>query len=806
MYVLYPLHRRPEPPSTPSTTVSTDSNATEAASRSNFIRDIIDEDLASGTHDRVVTRFPPEPNGYLHIGHAKSIVLNFGLKRDYADQVPTRCHLRFDDTNPETEDMEYVESIKDAVHWLGYDWGEHCYHASDYFEQFYDYAVKLIKDGKAYVDSQSEAEIRENRGTVNEPGTPSPYRDRSVEENLDLFERMRAGEFEDGEHVLRAKIDMASPHMIMRDPLLFRIKHAHHYRRGDEWCIYPMYDFAHPLEDAIEDITHSLCTLEFDTNRRVYDWVLEHCLEPEELPTRPHQYEFARLNLDYTVMSKRKLLQLVEKGWVDGWDDPRLPTIAGLRRRGVTPDAIRSFCNQVGVTRSVSRVEISLFEHAIRDDLNFKAPRVMGVLDPLKVTITNFPEGKTDWIEAPHWPREIDKDDHREIPFTRTLYIDRDDFRTDPPEDFFRLAPGREVRLRYGYFITCDEVITDEDGAVVELRCTYDPETRGGNAPDGRSPKGTIHWVSADHALPAEVRLYDRLFDVPDPDGGDDDFKTHLNPGSLNVVDGFVEPSVAGDPADARYQFEREGYFWRDPEDASEDALIFNQIVPLRDTWAEREAAAEKAEMERKRREKEREKARQRERSMAGERDPVELLSANQRPRFERYRDALGLDAEDAAIIAGTDAVADFFEAALQTHDAPQPVANWVVNELMRVVKEHPVETLPFDAGQFGALVGLVDEDVITSRAAREVFEEMRASGRDPKTIVDEKGLRQIEDESALAGVVDDVLDENPDEVERYRSGERKLLGFFMGQVMRATQGTANPELARDVLQEKLEG
>ena len=786
--------------------MSTDSNSTEAAPRSNFIRDIIDEDLAAGTHDRVVTRFPPEPNGYLHIGHAKSIVLNFGLKRDYAGQVPTRCHLRFDDTNPETEDMEYVESIKDAVRWLGYDWGKHCYHASDYFEQFYDYAVKLIKDGKAYVDSQSEAEIRENRGTVNEPGTPSPYRDRSVEENLDLFERMRAGEFEDGEHVLRAKIDMASPHMIMRDPLLFRIKHAHHYRRGDEWCIYPMYDFAHPLEDAIEDITHSLCTLEFDTNRRVYDWVLEHCLEPEELPTRPHQYEFARLNLDYTVMSKRKLLQLVEDDYVDGWDDPRLPTIAGLRRRGVTPDAIRSFCNQVGVTRSESRVEISLFEHAIRDDLNFKAPRVMGVLDPLKVTVTNFPEGETDWIEAPHWPREIDKDESREIPFTRTLYIERDDFRTDPPGDFFRLAPGREVRLRYGYFITCDEVITDEDGEVVELRCTYDPETRGGNAPDGRSPKGTIHWVSADHALPAEMRLYDRLFDVPAPDDGDDDFKTHLNPDSLNVVDGFIEPSVADDPADTRYQFEREGYFWRDPEDSSADALVFNQIVPLRDPWAEREAKAEKAEMERKRREKEREKARQRERSLAGTRDPVELLADDQRARFERYRDELNLDKEDAAIIAGTDALADFFEAALDTHDAPQPVANWVVNELMRVVKERSVEELPFDAANFGTLVSLVDDGVINSRAAREVFEEMLASGRDPETIVDEEGLRQIEDESALAEAVSEVLEDNPDEVERYRSGEHKLLGFFMGQVMRATQGTANPELAREVLQEKLEG
>jgi glutaminyl-tRNA synthetase len=773
----------------------------ESTDPSNFIRDIIDEDLEAGTYgDRVVTRFPPEPNGYLHIGHAKSIVLNFGIARDYADRADTRCHLRFDDTNPETEDMEYVRSIKDAVRWLGFDWGEHCYHAADYFEQFYDYAVKLIKQGDAYVDSLSEEEIRTYRGTVNKPGRPSPYRDRSVEENLDLFERMKAGEFDDGEHVLRAKIDMKSSHMIMRDPLLYRIKHADHYRRGDAWCIYPMYDYAHCLEDAIENVTHSLCTLEFDNNRRVYNWVLEHCLDADELPTRPHQYEFARLNLDYTIMSKRKLLQLVEEGLVSGWDDPRLPTIAGMRRRGVTPDAIVNFCEQIGVTRSESRVQISLLEHAVRNDLNFKAPRVMAVLDPLKVTITNFPDDETDWIEAPHWPREIGKDDTREVPFNKTLYIERDDFREEPPEGFFRLAPGREVRLRWAYFITCDEVIRDEDGNVSELRCTYDPETRGGDAPDGRSPDATLHWVSADHAVPAEMRLYDRLFDVPVPEAGDGDFTDHLNPNSLVTQTGYIEPAIR-DLADRRVQFERQGYFWPDPEDSSTGALVYNQIVTLRDAWAEDEDTVD---MEQKRREKEEAKRRQRERSMAAQRDPVEDLSPSQRARFDRYRDTFGLGRKDAAILASDDPLALFFEEVLDTHDHPTAVANWILNELLGAIDERSPSDLPFDAAQFGRLVALIDEEVISKRAARTVLDDMLESGTDPDAIVDERDLKQIADSDALDDVVSDVLDDNPNEVARYQDGEKKLLGFFMGQVMQATRGTANPQLTRELLQEKL--
>ena len=485
----------PNPTKAAATPTDVRENGRETSS--NFIRDIIDRDLAENRHDGVVTRFPPEPNGYLHIGHAKSICLNFGIARDYAARVPTRCHLRFDDTNPTTEDPEYVESIKESVRWLGFSWDDHLYHASDYFDQLYDYAEGLIRDGHAYVDSLSEEEIRDYRGTVTEPGRPSPYRERPVAENLDLFRRMRAGAFKDGEHVLRAKIDLASPNMKMRDPLLYRIRHASHYRTGEAWPIYPMYDFAHPLSDAIEAVTHSLCTLEFDNNRELYDWVLDRTRQPP----RPHQYEFARLNLDYTVMSKRKLLELVEGGHVEGWDDPRLPTLAGMRRRGVTPEAVRTFCERIGVAKADNRIDIGLLEYSIRDDLNFRAPRVMGVLRPLKVTITNWPEDRTEWLEADYWPRDVPKEGTRKIPFGRTLYIDRSDFMEDPPKRFHRLSPGQDVRLRHAYVITCDEVVKDEHGETVELRCTYDPETKSGSGKSGRKVKGTIHWASAEHAL-----------------------------------------------------------------------------------------------------------------------------------------------------------------------------------------------------------------------------------------------------------------------------------------------------------------
>ncbi len=559
----------------------------EAKTSKDFIREIVAEDVANGKNDsRVHTRFPPEPNGYLHIGHAKSICLNFGLAAEYEQGL---CNLRFDDTNPTKESVEYVNAIKDDIHWLGFDWEDREFYASDYFEQLYEWAVKLIKDGKAYVDSLSLEEIREYRGSLTEPGRESPHRSRSVEENLDLFARMRAGEFENGAHVLRAKIDMASPNMNMRDPVMYRIMHAHHHRTGDEWCIYPMYDFTHGQSDSIEGITHSLCTLEFEHHRPLYDWYLE------QLDIyRPRQIEFARLNLNYTVMSKRKLIALVDEGHVSGWDDPRLWTIRGLRRRGYTPEAIRNFCGIVGITKYNSLSEMALLEHTLREDLNKRAARVMGVLNPLRVVIENYPENQNEELEAVNNP-EDDSMGTRMVPFSRVLYIERDDFMEDPPKKFFRLAPGREVRLRYAYFITCVEAIKDDNGEIVELRCTYDPETRGGNAPDGRKVKSTIHWVSAAHALNAEVRLYDSLFTQADPEEGDD-FRDNLNSDSLTVLsDCQVEPSLANADPQERYQFERLGYFCVDSVDSTNERLIFNRTVTLRDTWARMQKQKQKS-------------------------------------------------------------------------------------------------------------------------------------------------------------------------------------------------------------------
>ncbi len=540
-----------------------------------FIRTIVAEDLATGKHDTVVTRFPPEPNGYLHIGHAKSIALNFGV----AAENGGTCNLRFDDTNPAKEEQAYVESIIEDVRWLGYEWAGEPLYASDYFERLFAFAEELVGKGLAYVDSLSSEEIREYRGRWTEPGRESPYRSRSVEENLDLFRRMRAGEFADGEHVLRAKIDMASGNMNMRDPTLYRIRRAHHQRTGDDWCIYPMYDFAHALSDALEGITHSLCTLEFEDHRPLYDWVVGNV----ELERRPRQIEFARLALSYTLMSKRKLLQLVQDGVVTGWDDPRMPTLSGLRRRGYTARAIRSFSNRVGVTKSNSVSEIALLEHAIREDLNRTSPRVMGVLRPLRLVIENYPEGEGEELEAINNP-EDESAGTRKVPFSRVLYVEKEDFREDPPRKFFRLAPGREVRLRYAYFVRCIEAVKDSNGDVVELRCTCDPETRGGSAPDGRRVKATLHWVSAAHSIEAEVRLYDRLFDARDPAAGEP--TDHLNVSSLEVLSGCrIEPSVALAQPGARYQFERQGYFCVDP-DSAPTGLVFNRTVPLRDTWA----------------------------------------------------------------------------------------------------------------------------------------------------------------------------------------------------------------------------
>jgi glutaminyl-tRNA synthetase len=546
---------------------------------SNFIRDIVAEDLKTGRHRTVMTRFPPEPNGYLHIGHAKSICLNFGIARDFGGV----CNLRFDDTNPTKEEVEYVEAIKADVRWLGFDWEDREYYASDYFDQLCAFAVQLIKDGKAYVDSLSAEEIRAHRGTLTEPGKASPYRDRSVAENLELFERMRAGEFEDGRHVLRAKIDMAAPNLSLRDPTIYRIRKVAHHRTADRWCIYPLYDFAHGLSDSIEGVTHSICTLEFENNRPLYDWFLDNL----PVKCRPRQYEFARLNLSYTVMSKRKLLQLVQEGIVDGWDDPRMPTLSGLRRRGFTPESIRRFCDLIGVAKRDSMVDIALLEYSLREDLNQRAPRFMGVLRPLKVVIENYPAGQVEELEALNHPTDPSFGT-RQVPFSRELYIEQDDFREDPPKKFFRLAPGREVRLRYAYLITCTAVIKDAAGTITELRCTYDPATRGGNAPDGRKVKSTLHWVSAPQARRATVRLYDRLFLEADPEaacGGD--FRAALNPQALEALeDCRLEAALAGQPPGAVVQMERLGYFCADVHDHDASHPVFNRTVTLKDPWA----------------------------------------------------------------------------------------------------------------------------------------------------------------------------------------------------------------------------
>lgn len=547
---------------------------------SDFIREIVAADIASGKHNKIITRFPPEPNGYLHIGHAKSICLNFGIALEQNGE----CHLRFDDTNPEKEEVEYIDSIIEDVRWLGFNWGTKEYYASDYFDQLYEYAIELIKKGKAYVDSQSAEEMRVNRGTLTEPGKASPYRERTVQENLDLFEAMKKGEFEDGSHVLRAKIDLASPNINLRDPVLYRIRKSHHHRTGDRWCIYPMYDYTHCISDAIEGITHSVCTLEFEDHRPLYDWVLDEL----ETPCHPQQIEFARLNLSYAIMSKRKLLSLVKNGMVDGWDDPRMPTISGLRRRGVTPEALRDFCERIGVAKRDSMVDMALFEHCIREDLNERAPRAMAVLKPLKIVIENYPEGQTEEFEAQNHPLYPERGTHT-VCFSREIFVERDDFMENPVKGFHRLAPGKEVRLRYAYIVQCTGLSKDpQTGEITEVRCVYDPETRGGNAPDGRKIKGTIHWVSASRCAFAEVRLYDRLFTVENPESDrEKDFLDFINPESLTVLSNCpVELSIAEADKGTKFQFERQGYFCADSKDSKPGFPVFNRIIGLRDSWA----------------------------------------------------------------------------------------------------------------------------------------------------------------------------------------------------------------------------
>ena len=773
---------------------------------SDFIRDIIDEDNRTGKYGgKVLTRFPPEPNGYLHIGHAKSICLNFGI----AEQYGGRCNLRFDDTNPEKEEVEYVDSIINDVKWLGFSFGEGALFAADYFEEMYELAEVLINKGEAYVDHLSEEEIREYRGTLSEPGRPSPYRDRSVEENLDLFRRMRAGEFPDGTCVLRAKIDLAARNMKMRDPLLYRIRHAHHHRAGDAWRIYPMYDWAHPLEDAIEGVTHSICTLEFENNRELYDWVIDHTGVSERHGyVRPYQYEFARLNLDYTVMSKRKLLTLVEDGHVSGWDDPRMPTIAGMRRRGYRPEAIRAFADLIGVAKVNSVVDIGKLEFCVRDDLNWIAPRVLGVLRPLRVTVTTWPEGEVEQLTGPYFPPDVGKPGERTLPFTREILIDRDDFALEPPPGFQRLAPGRTVRLRHGYCITCDEVVTDEAGDVVELRVSHIPGSVGAN-PDGVKVSGVIHWVSAPESITAEVRLYDRLFKVARPEDADGDFARHLNPDSLQVIEGArLEPSLASAERGSRWQLERVGYFFVDPVDSRPGALVLNRIVTLRDSWAGKaseDAAAARAASEEEGQPKAAKastrppkKSRTEYRAEARRRDTVLA------ERFASWPSHHGLSEADVDLLTGDRPTGDLLEGAVSA-GAPAPaVARWIINELPRELGERELSDVPMTPAALGSLVSAVESGAISGPAAKEVFAVLMEQGGDPTQIIAERGLAQVSDEGAIAALVDEVIAANPDKVEAYRAGKTNLAGFFVGQVVRASQGKANPQVVQKVVADRL--
>jgi glutaminyl-tRNA synthetase len=765
------------------------------AEHSNFIREIVEDDLRTGKHGgRVVTRFPPEPNGYLHIGHAKAICLNFGVAEEYGG----RCNLRFDDTNPLTEGVEYVDPILQDVKWLGFSFGDHALYASDYFEEMYQLALELVADGKAYVDHLSEEEIRVFRGSLGEPGRPSPYRDRTAEENLARFAEMRAGNLPDGSCVLRAKIDLASPNMKMRDPLLYRIRHAHHYRTGGAWPIYPMYDWAHPISDGIEGITHSICTLEFENNRELYDWIIDNTGVSERHGfSRPHQYEFARLNLDYTVMSKRKLLALVEEGWVSGWDDPRMPTIAAMRRRGIGPEAIRAFADLVGVAKVNSTIDIEKFDFCVRDDLNWTAPRVLGVIRPLPVTITSWPEGSTEAMTAPYFPPDVGKPGERTIPFERHIFIDHDDFSTDPPPGYQRLAPGRTVRLRYGPCITCDQVVT-EAGEVVALRCHHVPDSVGKNPP-GVKVSGVIHWVPAADSVPAEVRLYDRLFLAARPDDGAGD---ELNPDSVQIVGGArLEPSLAKAEPGSRWQLERVGYFVFDVPDSRPTGPVLNRIVTLRDSWQGRlqsPGPAPAAPRAAKTTTRPPRKSRVEYRAEGRLRDPVLA------ERFATWPGVYGLAEDEADLLTGDRATGDLFEDTVGGGAPPASAARWIINELPRELGDRPLQAAPFTGLGLAELLLALESGEISGPAAKDVFAEMVERGGNPKQIIAERGLAQVSDEAAITAMVDQVLAANPDKVDGYRAGKTGLLGFFVGQVVRSSQGKANPQVVQQLLAARL--
>jgi glutaminyl-tRNA synthetase len=737
---------------------------------SNFIREIIRADLASGKWDRVQTRFPPEPNGYLHLGHAKAICVDFGLAREFGGV----CNLRLDDTNPEAEEAEFVQAIEEDVRWLGFEWGN-VFHASDYFDKLYDIAEDMVARGLAYVDEQSMEEIRANRGTVTEPGTASPYRDRSPAANLERLREMKAGQHPDGAMVLRAKIDMAADNMILRDPLMYRIRHATHHRTGDAWCIYPMYDYAHGLSDAIEGVTHSICTLEFDNNRAVYDWFCE--AAGFEAP-RSQQYEMARLKLQHVMLSKRRLKKLVTDGIVDSWDDPRMPTISGLRRLGVRPSAIRTFIERTGVARADSLVARDLWDAVIRDDLNAEAPRRMAVLDPLQVEVRNW-EGPTEWLDAPDWPHDIPKEGSRRVPFSRNLLIERGDFAEVPPKKWRRLAPGAEIRLRYGYLITCEEVVKDDSGRVVKLICRYDPETRGGNAPDGRKVNGTLHWVSADEAIPLEVRLYKPLMTVDAPDTVQD-WESVLEPMSREVVNARAEPAL-GD-ASGHFQLERLGYFATDPDQPA----VLHRVVELKSRWGK----VPKAERPTSRKQT----------------APQAAVVADYRPSDPTQAvsfDALvaeGISEPIAGVLATEARLLDLYSAAQAPGVPRATLANLIAAELKP--REEWGQLTP---GMLAEVVQLSEAGTINSRGAKDLVEALIAEGGDPTSVLDARGLRQVSDTDALGAMVDEVLAGFPDRVAAYRGGRKGLKGFFVGQIMQRTRGAANPKLVQQLLADRLD-
>ncbi len=769
------------------TAVNPDANPERLVSE-NFLTDILDRAAQTGV--QIVTRFPPEPNGYAHIGHAVASYLNFGLAQDYGGLT----RLRMDDTNPLTERLEYAEGFIRDMRWLGWEWAGAVSYASNYFAELYEMAQTLIRAGKAYVDSVPEEEMATLRGTATTPGTPSPYRERSVEENLELLEKMRSGEFDNGAHVLRAKIDLTNPNMKLRDPVLYRIVNAPHYRTGEAWHIYPSYDFAQAPSDALDGVTHSFCTLEFSDNRAVYDWLMENLWEGQ----RPHQYEFGRRSLEYTVVSKRRLIELVNVGAVSGWDDPRMPTLTGLRRRGVRPEAVRDFAGRIGISRTNRTVDIALLEYAIRSDLSPVSPRVMAVLEPLKVTLTNYPEGQSEMLEAPYWPHDVPNEGSRLLPFGRELYLEQSDFQETPERGFKRLSPGAKVRLRHAYVIRCDEVVRDEAGVVTELRCTFESDTLGQTP--RKDVKGVVHWVSAKEAVPAEFRLYDRLFSVPNPEDDDVPFVQKLNPDSLTVRRGFVEPSVQGDPSTTHYQFERTGFFVQDSVDSQPDALVFNRTITLKDAWAKthdvQAHSGTQSRLEARGQVKKKEK-----RPQETPRDVTAEFSPDERDRFNSFT-AQGASPEEAAVLVRDSALGEYFKNAANVHMSPQ-LASWVVGD---VAHEHKLDgAFKVSPEDLAGLVALVDDGTLSARLAKEVFAEMVRTGKSAPEIVSARGLEQVSDRGALEPLVDALVSQNPDKADAYRGGKTGLLGFFVGQLMRETRGQANPQLAQELVKEKLE-